>query len=89
MMLNLLFEDVPSMGSKMQTGISAKDFLQIGVEGCKSMMRRGGTTEQKSHWISFVSKRWLNTNEHVAKLLAIYQEVISIGVERTCIKQWH
>lgn len=55
-----------------------KDAFQVCVVGSKPMVRRGTSAEQQSHWVSFIAKGGLHPNEHVAELLAVYEQVLAL-----------
>ena len=61
-----------------------KDALQEGIVGSKAMMGGGAPTKQQGHGVPLIPKGGLDTNEHVAKLLAIDQQVLALGVELAC-----
>ena len=47
-------------------------------------MGGGAPAKQKGHGVSLIPKGGLDTNEHVAKLLAIDQQVLTLGVQLAC-----
>ncbi len=61
-----------------------EDALQEGIVGSKAVMGGGAPTEQEGHGVPLIPKGGLDTNEHVAKLLAIDQQVLALGVQLAC-----
>ena len=61
-----------------------EDALQEGIVGSKAVMGGGAPAKQKGHGVSLIPKGGLDTNEHVAKLLAIDQQVLTLGVQLAC-----
>ena len=47
-------------------------------------MRGCTSAEEQRHWISLIAKGGLYTNEDIAKLLAIHQQVLALGVQLAC-----
>jgi hypothetical protein len=48
----------------MQDGISLENLLEESVVGSsESVMGTGGLSKEKTHWVTFVSKRGLDTTE--------------------------
>ena len=58
--------------------------LQVGVVGGKAMMGGGTPAEQQSHGVPLIPEGGLHPDEHVAKLLAIDQQVLPLGVQLPC-----
>ncbi len=71
---------------RLHPGNSAhlEDALQEGIVGSKAVMGGGAPTKQEGHGIPLIPEGGLDTNEHVAKLLAIDQQVLALGVELAC-----
>lgn len=57
-----------------------EDAFQVGVVSSKAVMGRGTPAEEQCHWIPLIPKGGLDPNEHIAKLLAIDQQVLTLGV---------
>ena len=72
------------MCAKVQHSICLEHMLKEGVESSKAVMWGGTAAEQQPHRVTLIAKGRLHTQEHIAKLLAIHQQVPAIGVELAC-----
>jgi hypothetical protein len=65
---------------RLQPGNPAylEDALQEGIVGSKAVMGGSAPAEQEGHGVTLIPKGGLDTNEHVAKLLAIDQQVLAL-----------
>ena len=72
------------MCAKVQHGVRLEDLLQEGVVGRKAVVGRGGAGEEQAHGVALVAKRRLHADEHVAKLLAVDEQLLAVGVEVAC-----
>ena len=65
----------------MQYRVCLPNFLQVGVVRGKAVVRTGRAGEQQPHRVAFVAKGRLHANEHVAKGLAVHQQILAVGIE--------
>lgn len=70
--------------NKSSTGACLEDAFQESVVGSKAMMGGGTPAEEQSHGVPLIAKGGLHTNEHIAKLLAVDQQVLTLRVQLAC-----
>src|SRR5207253_4990300 len=58
-----------------------ENLVQMSVVSSKAVMRRAAFRHQQPHWIVFVAKRRLNTNEDIAEHDSLNQQVPSVGID--------
>jgi hypothetical protein len=58
-----------------------EDLLQEGVVCGKAVVGGGGAREQQPHRVALVPKGGLHADEHIAKLLAVDEHLLAVGVE--------
>ncbi len=61
-----------------------EDALQEGIVGSETVVGGGTPTEQEGHGVPLIPKGGLDTDEHIAKLLAIDQQILALGVQLAC-----
>lgn len=68
----------------MEDCICLEDLLKIGVIGSKAVVGRGRSAEEQPHGVPLIPKGGLHSDEDIAKLLAVDEQIIAIGVEVAC-----
>mmetsp|Transcript_58566 Transcript_58566/g.137115 ORF Transcript_58566/g.137115 Transcript_58566/m.137115 type:complete len:587 (-) Transcript_58566:521-2281(-) len=69
------------MCAKVQQRIRLENELQVGVESGKAMVRRGGLGKEQPHRVALISECRLHSQEDVAELLTINQQILAVSVE--------
>ena len=59
---------------KVKDGIGLEDLLQEGVVSSEPVVGAGGLGKEKTHRISLVTERWLDSNEDVTELLSVNKQ---------------
>jgi hypothetical protein len=67
--------------AEVQHGVCLEHLLQVGVVGRKPVVRAGAAAEQQAHRVALVAEGGLHADEHVAKLLAVDEQVVAAAVE--------
>eukprot|EP00960_Hanusia_phi_P023345 689242-Hanusia_phi.AAC.1 len=71
------------VGSEVEHSVGAEDALEVGVVGGEAVVGGGALGEEEAHGVTLVPERGLDADEHVAELLAVHQEVLTVRVELT------
>src|SRR6266446_456010 len=70
------------MSSHVNYCICLKHFFQVGIKGCKAMMRRAAFRHHQSHRITFKSKCWLEPDEDVPECDSLNQQIAAERIDR-------
>src|SRR6266496_4980473 len=65
----------------MNDSVGFENLFQISIESRKTVMRRAALRHQQPHWIVFVAKRRLNTDEDVAEHHSLNQQSPVKGID--------